>query len=489
MFLSAIQPQLTYRPNTIVYPSGLLTDDSQRSMDLGGLEIEFLPTRRFQRRVRRHQAAEASTWLEQAQDDLSQRGPSKPHDLAKMNEERREMLRMKEAMDLEKANSPCQPVEWTLDSFPSCNTIHEVALLDRIFPDDYAIKQLGQGGTFRLGFLYSRQSTTNDNASTNKNQDEGQPYYINDFVLKVIQMAELEGRSDIILGRTMTERINEEALLLNHLTYSDLVSNIYGYCGTTVAVERGQDLSHQIVPYLNGQVDDDMRGYISMEEMDKLHEANAGLYQGNKFSPEQKLDIAIAIMESIALLHGFDAGPIAHNDISFDQWLLSMDGRVILNDFNSAVPLTWNDQNGRYCKHTEESGNYKSPESFVVPMFLDEKADVWPLGCILYGILAGVMPYHEYTSEADYTKKTLHGIPPHLHPAFRDQQKTSFIERGMAKTMDQMFTVAMEERPSIHVVVAQLHDIRKTHLERKRFGSGANHHRRLHGRNNHGREE
>jgi serine/threonine protein kinase len=429
-------------------------DDEDYTPDSGGLEITLLSDQHFRRHIHR--------------DDATRHAFHREALFAEMDDPKHEKFSDEwSQLFLEKENaqaelSPCQPLPWTLDSYPTCNILHEIANLHRVSPDQYDIKQLGQGGTFRIGFLFANNGTK----TTNHNKNPDAPYYpyIDDFVWKAIKI-----EYSSYAGREHLERVNEEALLLAYLSYSDHVSNIYGYCGTSILVERGQDLYHQLIPHHAGTVDDDMRGYMTMDEMNQIHaEAANGLLIRNHFSAEQRLDIAISVMESIALLHGFPAGPVAHNDISFDQWLFSMDGkRVILNDFNSAVPLRYNAQEQQFCLHTSPSGNYKAPEYFHKPMFLNEQSDVWALGCILFGILTGVMPYHEFFTDKEYMEQTRRGIPPVLNEAFRSD-KASFIERRMVEIMDEMFNIIRAERSSIFDVVERLHETRNIHYAHKR---------------------
>jgi serine/threonine protein kinase len=434
--------------------------DDALFLDTGGLEISLLSDEQhFRRHIHRDDAeryAQERTALFTEMDDPK-------HE--QFSDEWSQLFLEKENAQAE--ISPCQPLPWTHDSFPSCNIIHEIANLQRVNPDQYAVRQLGQGGTFRLGFLFANNRTqpTANSMNHHKNNHDA-PYhpYVDDFVLKAIK---IEYSSSA--GREHLERVNEEALILAYLSHSDHVSNIYGYCGTSILVERGQDLYHQLIPHHTGTVDDDMRGYLPLDEMNKLHDqAENGLSIRNQFTAEQRLDIAISVMESIALLHGFPAGPVAHNDISFDQWLLSMDGkRVILNDFNSAVPLRYNAPEQKFCLHSSPSGNYKSPEYFHRPLFMNEQADVWALGCILFGILTGVMPYHEFFTDQEYMEQTRRGIPPVLNPAFRSD-KASFIERRMVEIMDDMFNIIRAERSTIFDVVERLHETRDIHFAHKR---------------------
>ena len=68
--------------------------------------------------------------------------------------------------------------------------------------------------------------------------------------------------------------------------------------------------------------------------------------------PIDKLEIATAMAESLALLHGFPEGVIVHGDVYLAQFMLSRDRTTIkLNDFNRAEIMQWDDENQDYCKY------------------------------------------------------------------------------------------------------------------------------------------
>jgi serine/threonine protein kinase len=258
----------------------------------------------------------------------------------------------------------CMPPRWTFVHRTNCNTIHEIK--DR--QNAGTFQYLGRG-FYRDAFFYHESL-----------DDDG-------FVMKKLHL-------DRDVNQRQLFKVNNEALIMEHLSDSGLAGHLYGHCGTTVLVEPGQDLSHQICKFHPQQSVEMERGYFRPYILNRLNHENEGFYQNNNFSPEAKLRLAISMVESIALLHGFPRGVIAHDDISLDQWMLSGldDHRVILNDFNSIRPLHVDVATGHYCFFHSRTGNYKAPEYFTARQKLvTEQSDVWPLGLILYTLLTGTL--------------------------------------------------------------------------------------------------
>jgi serine/threonine protein kinase len=261
----------------------------------------------------------------------------------------------------------CMAPRWTFVHQTNCNTIHEIA--DRNNNPGSFFQYLGRG-YYRDAFFYH----------DSMDDDDG-------FVMKKLHL-------DRDVNQRQLFKVNNEAFIMEHLSGSGLAGHLYGHCGTTVLVEPGQDLSHQICKIHPQQSVEMERGYFSFDILYRLHHEKEGFYQNNDLSPIAKLRLAISMVESIALLHGFPLGVIAHDDISLDQWMLSGldDHRVILNDFNSIRPLHVDVTTGHYCRFHSRTGNYKAPEYFTTRQKLvTEQSDVWALGLVLYTLLTGTL--------------------------------------------------------------------------------------------------
>ena len=57
----------------------------------------------------------------------------------------------------------------------------------------------------------------------------------------------------------------------------------------------------------------------------------------NDLHPTRKLEWALQMAESVALMHNNLHGVIVHDDVQPFQWMIGDDGNVKANDFNRAV--------------------------------------------------------------------------------------------------------------------------------------------------------
>lgn len=272
--------------------------------------------------------------------------------------------RVRDMYDEIDSSTECQPLKWHDNKYQVCNVMHEqyLDLSNRISPSlQYTLKTLGQG-YYRQGLLLRPVGV------------DGPP-----LVLKMLHFFRPLNQRQVI-------KINNEALLMERFTSAPTITKTYGHCGTSILVEEATELAGDIVL---ADEDKTWRGFISNEELNRLELENGGVRQFNQLEPHDKLDIAISMAESIALLHGNPEGAVAYDDLSLDQWMLSSDGRVMLNDLNSVIPLQWNRSAKDYCTFQSRSGNFKSPEYYDYAGKMTEQSDIFPMGHMLFVLLTG----------------------------------------------------------------------------------------------------
>jgi len=222
---------------------------------------------------------------------------------------------------------------------------------------------------------------------------------------------------------------------------------LYAYCGTSTRVEPGDPIEDVVLK------DDD--AYDDAELA--LQQAMEGgpLQPNNDLTPEQKLDMAVVMAESVAELHGNREGVIVNHDLALGQWLTSKkDGLLKMNDFNKAHVLFWNEDEQRYCKFwSSQWGVSRAPEE-MKGGYIDGSADVLTFGKVLYKVLTGYRPYRHvsYDEACELIRK---GQYPEIDPRYRSR---SYIEGRLVDIMEQMWVYKAEDRPSIFDVLVHLRE-------------------------------
>jgi serine/threonine protein kinase len=228
---------------------------------------------------------------------------------------------------------------------------------------------------------YYREAWLVNDASTN-----GVERNKTDFILKQMMLPSDEDDEDHLPNSQSLAKIHKDALIMERLTSSPRIVNIYGHCATTILTEASEDgVADSIVP---------QSGHYNQNSSDHMH----SIHSFNAFTPLEKLDIAIEMSKSIADLHGFSDGIIVHGDIHPVQWLRSrVHGGLQLNDFNNAEILNIHQpaseaENITYCKTNRGTwyGAFRSPEELSGDI-IDEQIDVYSMGNNIYSLLTGLV--------------------------------------------------------------------------------------------------
>jgi serine/threonine protein kinase len=133
--------------------------------------------------------------------------------------------------------------------------------------------------------------------------------------------------------------VQKDALVMERLTSSPRILDIFGHCSTSIIVEpMPYEVEEYIVPGKGMAKQEDLDNYDDVKPM-------------NDYTVAEKLQIALDMAESIADLHGFEGGVIVHDDVQLCQWLRNSDDKLKLGDFNRAEVMEWRDTNNTYCTY------------------------------------------------------------------------------------------------------------------------------------------
>ncbi|PVG04362.1 Pkinase-domain-containing protein [Serendipita vermifera] len=157
--------------------------------------------------------------------------------------------------------------------------------------------------------------------------------------------------------------------------------------------------------------------------------------------------------------------PYAHRDIKPGNVMLSDDGQPILMDFGSTIvarihirtrgeALTQQDLAAEQSTMT-----FRAPELFDVKtgITLDEKVDIWSLGCTLYALAYNRSPF-ELAEQAGGSIAMAAMNGQYKHPP----AASSAYSQGLRNLIDACMVVDPTERPDIHRVLELTEGVLRT---------------------------
>ena len=331
-------------------------------------------------------------------------------------------------------NEDCKRTSWHKYYFPTCNNFHEIDLLHD------SSKKLGGG--------YYRTVWSSQDSLSNSYVLKGSKYKHPGTFIKRFWRTQVYDKYciyinifDFGLAKTdFFEFTRMDALVMERLTSSSRVVDIFGHCALAVATEKlDYDVEDAIIP---------TSGHPNEKHglQDKY-----GVRPQNDYNPTEKLELALEMALCIAELHGFKDGVIVHDDIQLSQFLIGSDGKLKLNDFNRAEIMLYNDKKGEYCKYKNGGvyGNYRAPEEFS-NYRLDEKIDVWSMGNNLYALLTGLWVYYEIDDDKAIHKKAIDGELSYIDPRY---ETNSFAEGKIVEILKRCWVYDVKYRADIFEVV------------------------------------
>ncbi|MBK1882545.1 serine/threonine protein kinase [Luteolibacter pohnpeiensis] len=110
------------------------------------------------------------------------------------------------------------------------------------------------------------------------------------------------------------------------------------------------------------------------------------LLNSHQFTPEQALAIVSPLCDALQYAH--DRG-IVHRDIKPENLLMDLDGKLKVADFGLVKLL---DAVSPTDKHSVGTPCYMAPEQKTDPENVDNRADIYALGVVIYEMLTGELP-------------------------------------------------------------------------------------------------
>ena len=293
--------------------------------DYGGLQnMQLLSTSHFQRSIQVKDDDSNQRPLNHNEDDDDENENSQDEEQTN-DKKKRSHPTTKYADDDTIRDDSCRPTEFHSIISPNCNYVHEIDFFTKLYTNTFPYQEPA-AVTFSSGFYRDAWSVITPAYSSISKQDQYS-------VMKTFKFSHP-------FALNAYENSRKDALIMERLTKSPRIIDIYAHCAMTVVVEAMQkELEDYAVPG---------SGLIKQEE---LHDED-DVQPQNKFTPTQKLKFSLEMAEGIADLHGFEGGVIVHDDVQLCQWLHDKDGKLKLGDFNRAEVMLWDEKSNKYCKYT-----------------------------------------------------------------------------------------------------------------------------------------
>lgn len=184
------------------------------------------------------------------------------------------------------------------------------------------------------------------------------------------------------------------------------------------------------------------------------------LDEKEEISVGRALSLGLDVVKGLAQLHSVGNGPIVHNDLTLDQYLVDFTGKVQLGDFHSSKYVGLDDY-GRKCSylHCSIGEVYQAPECVLDENEKDEKADIYGVALILWSLRSRELPYKSlekrpYKLIAGGQKRIIAGERP-------DLTLVSDYPQEMKDLIVEAWDSDPSKRPSAEDLVKRMEDIVK----------------------------
>lgn len=168
------------------------------------------------------------------------------------------------------------------------------------------------------------------------------------------------------------------------------------------------------------------------------------------------LDVALRIaVEAARALEFAHQHGVLHRDVKPENLLLTTDGSTMVADFGIARP--WSETRGGGLTQSGVvvgTPAYMSPEQAAGERALDARTDVYALGCVLYEMLAGEMPYSGPNAQAILAKRLSEPAPSLQTTRDLPVAVERTVARALARTPADRYATAAEFARALQAVDA-----------------------------------
>jgi serine/threonine protein kinase len=243
--------------------------------------------------------------------------------------------------------------------------MHELSLVDH--SDEHVVSLLSMQGSWRsvwnvLGGQADDEDDEDDKGSVEVPNTSTQALpQVPQAVLKLLKFSSRE------FDHESYRYHQTDAMAMERLTSSRHIVDAYGYCGQSVLTE-----------------------YMPLTARERVK---------HKLSSVERLLLGRELARALADVHSIDGGAghdatLAHNDLNMANVVVSVEGKLKLNDFNIGVLMRRN--GSEPCGYPSRFHNplWKSPEEIRNVTYIDPaQSDMYSIGNVLFQIMTKHQPW------------------------------------------------------------------------------------------------
>jgi len=208
-----------------------------------------------------------------------------------------------------------------------------------------------------------------------------------------------------------------------------------------------------------GQITKILMPYLSRGTLQSILETNRNSSPVKHLYERDILKMFLSVCYGLKEFHKRNP-PLSHNDVKPGNMLVTDSNELILFDFGSVTPGRHTITSRKEAVHLQEWADtnmtalYRAPELFDVgsDISIDERTDIWALGCTLYAMAFNVSPFESGATGGSIALTVTSGnieIP------------TNRLSKGFLELMLAMMNADHRKRPFIDDTIQQVSSLIK----------------------------
>ncbi|CAH1134166.1 unnamed protein product [Ceutorhynchus assimilis] len=265
-------------------------------------------------------------------------------------------------------------------------------------------------------------------------------------------------RKKFALKRIKCHSLDDEKIASNEISFSKKLRHaniieLIDSCikGSADTVVNSTSEAFLVLPYFKRGT---LHDYLALKSVSKTY-----------LDVRDIIRIFYDICQAVKYMHNFTPEPVAHRDLKTGNVCLTDNMDPILMDLGSCAPAKVQICGSRDAQRLQDiaaercSMTYRAPELFQVESYcvIDQRSDIWSLGCLLYALLYYKSPYDCVYERGDSVNLAV--ISGNVH----FPEETAFAKE-LHDLILFMLQVNPAERPFIEDVIEKIDEF-KRHLD------------------------